>query len=459
MKMKLIYPIGISLAMFLSLIIYKSGVFQNQEENSECLNYDYLIAKVPEGEKNFKLTNSCKDSEYIILYLYITIPKNNYNKLILELINENNENENSLNITLYSKEKEIYSSNINYLELDLDNVLPGKYFMKIIEKKGENPYNEINITSSNLLIKYAYSFSENKIYSNFKNKEIIDDNNLKTLNMYSNDIIKSKINGDLPYLISDSYSNENTFSDNFTVTRIIKYYKEFPSDSYKFFKFNFTIEPDKKLENTSDYRYYKFVKMIINNKNNNNPRKIKSIYASTEESFYTLEDKYEENYEFKAEGKDDNLILTIPFNRLKNGKLYIKFSYNHTGTFSFTCNVEDGRRIEGIAVNPESCYDIFLDKLNFSDPDSPKTYRFLFSIDQKQYPLITFTTTSTKNFTLFMSGLDNKHCKDSFVNGYAFIPEYRDSAYYEFLLKIDYLKFDNHFLKYYFYFLKFPFLF
>ena len=432
MKMKLIYPIGISLVMLLSLIIYKSKIFQNQEENSECLNYDYLIAKVPEGEKNFKLTNSCKDSEYIILYLYITILKNNYNKLILELINENNENENSLNITLYSKEKEIYSSNINYLELDLDNVLPGKYFMKIIEKKGENPYNESNISSSNLLIKYAYSFSENKIYSNIKNKEIIVDNNLKTLNIYSNDIIKSKINGDLPYLISDSYSNENTFSDNFTVTRIIKYYKEFPSDSYKFFKFNFTIEPDKKLENTSDYRYYKFVKLIINNKNNNNPRKIKSIYASTKESFYTLEDKYEENYEFKVEGKDDNLILTIPFDRLKNGKLYIKFSYNHTGTFSFTCNVEDGRRIEGIAVNPESCYDIFLDKLNFSDPDSPKTYRFLFSIDQKQYPLITFTTTSTKNFTLFMSGLDNKHCKDSFVNGYAFIPEYRDSAYYEY---------------------------
>ena len=65
MKMKLIYLIGISLAMFLSLIIYKSGVFQNQEENSECLNYDYLIAKVPEGEKNFKLTNSCKDSDHL----------------------------------------------------------------------------------------------------------------------------------------------------------------------------------------------------------------------------------------------------------------------------------------------------------------------------------------------------------------------------------------------------------
>ena len=132
MKTKLIYPIGISLILFLSWIIYKSHLFQNQDENVECINYDYLITKEPGGEKNFKMTNLCKDLPYISLYLYITIPKNNYSKLIFELINEN---ENNINISFYSQEKLMSSSDKNYLELNLDSITAGNYFLKIIKEQ------------------------------------------------------------------------------------------------------------------------------------------------------------------------------------------------------------------------------------------------------------------------------------------------------------------------------------
>ena len=128
MKTKLIYPIGISLVLLLSWIIYKSSLFQNQDENTKCINYDYLKAKEPEGEKNFKIINLCKNLPYISLYLYISIPKNNYSKLILELINENN----NVNISFYSEEKLMSFSDTNYLELNLDTISPGNYFLKKI---------------------------------------------------------------------------------------------------------------------------------------------------------------------------------------------------------------------------------------------------------------------------------------------------------------------------------------
>ena len=424
MKTKLIYPIGISLVLLLSWIIYKSSLFQNQDENTKCINYDYLKTKEPEGEKNFKIINLCKNLPYISLYLYISIPKNNYSKLILELINENN----NVNISFYSEEKLMSFSDTNYLELNLDTISPGNYFLKIIEEKKKNSSSEIKNISSNLLIKYKYSTSEIKTNSKIKNDEIQNDNNLKNLFFSPKEIDKGKTKKDNALSYSDILE---TVERNISVTRKRKSTEEFKSNSREIYKFIATIKPDEKHEGENNYKYYKFVKVMINSTRLNDTRQYKSIYASTHKSFYDNDDHFEERGEFKAEGKSDNLILTIPYNRLINDTLYIKFHYKYSCNFTFTCIVEDGRRIEGISINHESCYDIFLDKVE-RNSSLDKPYRFLFSIDKKLYPLITFTSDSSKNFTLYMSGSDNKYYRDIFINGYAFIPEYSHDVFYEY---------------------------
>ena len=413
----------------LSWIIYKSHLFQNKDENAECINYDYLITKEPGGEKNFKMTNLCKDLPYISLYLYITIPKNNYSKLIFELINEN---ENNINISFYSQEKLMSSSDKNYLELNLDSISAGTYFLKIIKEQKKNSYSEIKIISSDLLIKYTFSNSENKTNLKIKNDEIKNDNNLKNLFFSPKEIDKNKIKID-DFLQDKDPCKSKNWTNIENVTRKKKFSCVCNSSFKNIFKFVANIKADEKHEKEENYKNYKFVKLIISTKFNNS-RLYKSIYASTNESFLNSGDNYEENYEFKTEGKSDNLILTIPYYRLTKDILYIIFPYNSSDNFTFNCTVEDGRRIEGISINHESCYDIFLDKLDKVNLNKSldKPYRFLFSIEKKEHHLITFTSTSSKNFTFYVSGSDSKYLKDSFVNGYAFMPEYKEDAYYEY---------------------------
>jgi hypothetical protein len=130
-----------------------------------------------------------------------------------------------------------------------------------------------------------------------------------------------------------------------------------------------------------------------------------------------------------ASGKDNNTILTIPLIKLKDeSEFYIRIPCNGPCNLMFYYNYDDGRKIEGITIEDNSCYDIYLTKY---DGIEDYTYRFVNYVVKKNYPSITFTTTSTRNFTLLVVDSEEIFLQDNFFNGYSFIYRY-DEAYYEY---------------------------
>ena len=260
---------------------------------------------------------------------------------------------------------------------------------------------------------------------------------MKTINLFTINLLflVSFINSELPSYYELQYETEecNNYNSHqieeeknspikLNITRD-KAHKPY-NDSF-LYTFEATVVPNKK--DVKDLDQYRFIKLLINNTEHNIPRKNKAIYASTESSFLNSENLYEDS-EFKAFGKDNNLILTIPLTKIKEDKkLYIKIHGDKNG-FEFYYGIEDGRKIEGIAIIENSCYDILLTK---NEGENQNYYRFLYSVNKIDYPLITFTSTSSKNFTCFMSGKDRENLRDTFVNGYAFTFEY-DRGFYEY---------------------------
>ena len=181
---------------------------------------------------------------------------------------------------------------------------------------------------------------------------------------------------------------------------------------------------------------YKFLKLILDNKNDNMPRRRKKIYASSNESIFNSSNLYNASV-YKSSGKDDKVILTVPLNYLKEiGDRKLEMIYIVIPCDEKICNLtvfysyEDGRNIEGIHIEKDACFDLFLSEdLN----NSLYTYRFVNYIEENKdnYPLITITSSSANYFMLLITGSENEYLHPNFINGYSFLFEY-DASYYEY---------------------------
>ena len=188
---------------------------------------------------------------------------------------------------------------------------------------------------------------------------------------------------------------------------------------------------------------FRFVVLNITDNNHNiyDDSKKKEIYVSTNENLFNSENPYEYS-EYKTLDYHQQIILTIPLEDIINTrKIYILIPCNNNNNicnYTFNFMVEDGKKLEGISIHDNSCFDIKLSALNPNE-----YYRFVYTIvdlDKSKHPLITFTSSSVNDFTILNAGLENEYLKRSFHNGYAFLFEY-DQGYYEyhtFVLNTDY---------------------
>ena len=229
---------------------------------------------------------------------------------------------------------------------------------------------------------------------------------MKAINLFTIKLLflVSFTNGEIPPYYEVQYETEECSNYNSLQTEeeknstielnITRDKAHYPYNNSYLYTFEAKVVPNKK--DDKDLDQYRFIKLLINNTEHNIPRKNKAIYASTESSFLNSKNLYEDS-EFKAFGKDNNLILTIPLTKIKEDKkLYIKIHGDING-FEFYYGIEDGRKIEGIAIIENSCYDILLTK---NEGENQNYYRFLYSVNKLDYPLITFTSTSSKKFYL-----------------------------------------------------------
>ena len=175
---------------------------------------------------------------------------------------------------------------------------------------------------------------------------------------------------------------------------------------------------------------YKFIKLILDNTDNNTPRKRKEIYASVNKSIFDSNRLYNES-EYKASGKDDKVILTVPLNKLEENKkfkeLYIVIPcYGKACNLTLTYKYEDGRSQKGISIEYDACYDLLLQKIE----DSKNSYRFInFDTERYPYPLITFTSNSANDFKLLIIGSEDNYLHKNFMNGQSFLFKYDDNPY------------------------------
>ena len=224
------------------------------------------------------------------------------------------------------------------------------------------------------------------------------------------------------YNCTDISVTINTISRNITISDI-EDYVDFNYAKDAIIRANIT----KKQGITNNY---KFIKLILIDKIY--ARKKFEIYASTQESFlYIEQDELYKNSEYKSIDSYNNTVLAIPLDKFENSDfLYIRIHSKEVREFKLIHRIEDGRKMEGIKIHNNTCYDIFLQTLDESD--IKKNYRFVYEIDTDYYPLITFTTYEINNdYKLFTTGLESDYLKKYFYNGYGFMIEYT-GAYFEY---------------------------
>ena len=208
----------------------------------------------------------------------------------------------------------------------------------------------------------------------------------------------------------------------------IKKFKAHMENIEKSIKLNATVVLGPKDDiNLNQFRFAKLVLV------NNNKDIIKQeLYASNNSLFYNTDNANLYNQsQFKAvvpNTQNSNTILSVPLNKLEPSmRLYIRIPCEGICNFSLNYTIEDGRKMEGISINEKSCYDILLQKVE----DYSLYYRFVYTTYKDNYPLITFTSSSSKNFSFFPSNMNSVYTQHTLVNGFSFMYRY-SAAYYEY---------------------------
>jgi len=204
--------------------------------------------------------------------------------------------------------------------------------------------------------------------------------------------------------------------------------------------FNFSHEEDIIINANISYIgnqmiQYKFIKLVLI-ENGYYPKRLE-IYASTKESLLNDQNQEEkslyERSEYKSVDSYNKTVLAIPLNNGDNSpldKLYIRIPCKEKQEFQLIYRIEDGRKMEGISINENACFDILLE--NIPDDGKNLNYRFVYTTNKINYPLITFTTYEINNdYKIITTGMENEYLKKSFYNGYSFLFQYSND-YYEY---------------------------
>ena len=233
----------------------------------------------------------------------------------------------------------------------------------------------------------------------------------------------------LLYNFSDIYVTVNTIETNIKIEEI---------ENSNDFNYTLNVKIKANISINKDTSEYKFIKLILIDEKYE--RQKFEIYASTKESLLDEKEKTSlyERSEYKSIDSYNNTVLAIPLEKCNDSQLYIYIRNRKREVLNFKLiyRIEDGRKMEGISIHENTCYDILL-KSN-AETESKLNYRFVYTITKTYYPLITFTTYEINNdYELFTTGLENEFLKKYFYNGDAFLIIYTDSyfEYHTFILR------------------------
>ena len=467
-------------------LINKSFIFENKEEN----NYIYIKLKLKSEntinhEFDFVITLTDFSEYYdmpINIYLFMFIK--NESKLKIKKDYEESaykpfvEISHDCNLTVKFNQENITQKNIHGKTLyGLQN---GTYIFTFNNKESEF------VKAPNLLIKYGFSekedysyfrLNESKINYTDSNKNIYF-NLIENISEYSdysviyNILIYDKKNSydkifekkepiarkiykerDIPISIFDQLEGKiGTFYINILAEAKIK---NVNTDNYEYIlyecseihvKVDINIEEKEKSFNFSrtedllinaniskvedNLIQYKFIKLVLIEKNYY--RKKLEIYAFLNDQDQEGKSLYERS-EYKSVDSYNKTVLAIPLDNGEDSqldKLYIRIPCKAEQEFQLIYRIEDGRKMEGISIHENTCFDILLKEI----PNDGKNlnYRFVYTINKINYPLITFTTYEINNdYKIITTGMENEYLKKSFYNGYSFLFQYSDD-YYEY---------------------------
>ena len=200
--MKTIFILNCFLLFFLISITNEFYSFTELEQEEDCINYYTLQIgdKITETKKYTLL----KECQKYVLYLNITIQKDSFDVIKLELIDEK---ETDVDMYFYSeyKSNEYIVKNKTIIELKRPDIIKDEYYLKIVINKEEENIKEINLryTQSN----YGEKKEINKYHFNS-----INENNNVIIEKYilpENSLVKGTIEKNNENKYIGNFSNEN----------------------------------------------------------------------------------------------------------------------------------------------------------------------------------------------------------------------------------------------------------
>ena len=426
----------------------------------------------------------------IYLFIFIKVEKKiklsseNITKSFIEIANDNNLSVNCINCDDSKKTKDgkTFYTGDEFIELHFKNNKESGKMPNLLIKQGFL-YNEpgLYFSLSNDSINYFYSNKSISFHSLVTSKNLENSNYSVIYNIliYDKDIGINNILIKTKPIASKIYNWEKSSTliihNNINDTLIGKYgtlyinilaeakIKDVENKTYEYLLYkttciktetNITISQKENMitfnraENVKitanisiddkDITQYKFIKLILITHNEEDKRKKFEIYASNDSSFLNTqegENLYEKS-EFKSVDSYNNTILTIPVESCKTHQLYIQIPCREVKDFQLIYRIEDGRKMEGITIHENTCFDIFLKNTKSDNLN----YRFVYIISKEYYPLITFTTYEINNeYELLSTGFQNNYLKKFFYNGHAFIFKYTEDyfEYHTFILRLN----------------------
>ena len=404
----------------------------NDEQSSDTYHFIEIS-----NDSNLKI--SCSNNKNIVNGKTFYVGGNTY-----EFLFQNNDEEPGKMPNLLIKRGVIKSNNFSYFHLNDNNIIYNES-KKSISFEQVVPYN-LDLDYSviyNILI-FDKDIGINNILEKTKpiSSKIYNNNNSEIIDLNINDILIGKYGNFYINILAEAKTKDEEKSYEYIVYAhaIIKTETNITiSEKEDMTIFNdaekVKIVADISIDD-KDITQYKFIKLILITHNEEDKEKKFEIYASSESSFLNTKetDNLYEKSEFKSVDSYNNTVLAIPLESCKARKLYIQIPCREVSTFTLIYRIENGRKMEGITIHENTCFDISL-KESISDD---LNYRFVYTINKDYYPLITFTTYEINDeYKLIATGLENSYLKQFFHNGYAFMIKYTEDyfEYHTFIIK------------------------